>query len=307
MNRASSSSKLTKTFGQTEFLFDQDIHDARILIIDDDPLNVEVLKEILAEDQYQHVTAVTQPQEAVERYLNECFDLILLDILMPGMDGFEVMEAFKQKRPEAQVPIIILSALTDQDTRLKALNSGARDYISKPFNTAEVLVRIHNQLEIRLAQKQLAQHNEILDQKVRERTAELQETRLEIIHRLGMAAEYRDNETGLHIVRMDSLPRPFERARPTPASDVDRRRRTACPSMARESVRCNEIRRSMRDRAGRASRGCRAGRVGPASGHGRDSRRPARLPPTGDWWITLRGCRVCPRAASAGRRFTSSC
>jgi putative two-component system response regulator len=201
----SSSSKLIRNFGQTEFHLDQSIHDAQIFIIDDDPLNIDVLSEILEENGFRNITTATCPEKAVETFGGQSFDLVLLDILMPVMDGFEVMQAFYDIRPNNGVPVVILSALTDQETRLKALNSGARDYISKPFNTAEVLVRIRNQLEIRLAQKQLAMHNEILDRKVRERTAELQETRLEIIHRLGVAAEYRDNETGLHIVRMSQI------------------------------------------------------------------------------------------------------
>ena len=180
----------------------QELFECSILVVDDDPLNVDVLEEILKGNGYQDVVTTIDPYEAVELFKQREFDLILLDILMPGMDGFAVMEEFKKNQKGQELSVLILSALSDQKTRLRALSSGARDYLIKPFNADEVLVRIRNLLEVRLSQKQLRMHNELLDQKVRERTKELQDTRLEIINRLGIAAEYRDEETGLHIVRM---------------------------------------------------------------------------------------------------------
>jgi len=197
--------KLKNVFNRKSFTYDQDPLASNILIVDDDPLNVDVLEEILKENNYLNVKTTTDPFEAVELFKVNNYDLILLDILMPGMDGFEVIEKLKMIEPSLSIPILVLSALSDQKTRLKALSNGARDYLIKPFNPAEVLVRIRNLLEVRLAQKQLRLHNEILDQKVRERTRELQDTRLEIIDRLGMAAEYRDNETGFHIIRMSRI------------------------------------------------------------------------------------------------------
>lgn len=205
--------KLSNIFDRnTKTDFDQDPLNSNILIVDDDPLNVDVLEEILKENDYASVKTTTDPFEAVELFEKNDYDLILLDILMPGMDGFEVIEKFKEIAPDLSIPILVLSALSDQQTRLKALSSGARDYLIKPFNPAEVLVRIRNLLDVRLAQKQLRAHNEILDQKVRERTQELQDTRLEVIDRLGMAAEYRDNETGYHIIRMSRFCQEIGRA-----------------------------------------------------------------------------------------------
>ena len=184
---------------------DRDYHKANILIVDDDPLNVEVLNEILLEDGYTNVAFTTQPEEAILNYQKQDFDLILLDILMPVMDGFSVMERFNKIEKKHEIPVLVLSALSDHKTRLKALDLGARDYLAKPFNTDEVLVRIRNLLEVKLAHEQLQQHNAILDQRVRERTKELKDTQLEIVNRLGLAAEYRDNETGLHIIRMSQF------------------------------------------------------------------------------------------------------
>jgi putative two-component system response regulator len=181
---------------------DKEFGEFEILIVDDEPVNVEVLEDILEAAGYGHVISTTDPFEAVRLYGERSFDIVLLDLLMPGMDGFEVLEKFKATKYDPPVPVLVLTALRDRETRLKALRRGARDFITKPFDHQEVLARIHNLLEVRLAQKQLKSHNIILDQKVRERTQEIHETRLEIIRRLGIAAEYRDNETGLHIIRM---------------------------------------------------------------------------------------------------------
>ena len=197
--------KLSNIFDKKSIQLDLDPLASKILIVDDDPLNVDVLEEILKENDYADVQTTTDPFEAVELFRENDYDLILLDILMPGMDGFEVIEKFKEIEENLSTPILVLSALSDQKTRINALSNGARDYLIKPFNPAEVLVRIRNLIEVRLAQKQLRLHNEILDQKVQERTQELQDTRLEIINRLGMAAEYRDNETGFHIIRMSRI------------------------------------------------------------------------------------------------------
>ncbi|MBU3916972.1 response regulator [bacterium] len=184
---------------------EQDLHKATILLVDDDPLNVDVLKEILNGDGYENIDATTRPVEAVAMFKDNNYDLVLLDILMPEMDGFAVMAEFSAVKKESQAPILILSALSDHNTRLRALSGGARDYLTKPFNPDEVLLRIRNLLEVKLSQEQLQKHNQILDQKVKERTQEIKSTQLEIVHRLGVAAEYRDNETGLHIIRMSQF------------------------------------------------------------------------------------------------------
>ena len=144
-------------------------------------------------------------------YSSRDFDLVLLDINMPQLDGFGVMaklmaiEAVRGNYP----PILMLTASADLDTRLRALKSGAKDFVTKPFERVEILSRIENMLEVRTLHNQIRQQNVLLEEKVTERTQkleekanELQETRLEIIRRLGRAADYRDNETGTHIIRM---------------------------------------------------------------------------------------------------------
>lgn len=183
----------------------RDYHDSKVLVVDDDPLNVDVLHEILMSEGYTSIVTTTQPKEAINLYRENEFDLVLLDILMPEIDGFGVMNHFNEVKKDNDIPILILSALSDHNTRVRALNLGARDFLTKPFNTDEVLVRIRNLLEVKLAQEQLLQHNAILDQKIQERTKELRDTQLEIVNKLGIAAEYRDNETGLHIIRMSQF------------------------------------------------------------------------------------------------------
>ena len=175
----------------------------KVLVVDDEPINVDILETTLSKAGFKDVTSTTDPLEAVRLCGENEFDLILLDILMPNLDGFGVMERLKESE-SFNTPIIVITALSDNETKLRALSGGARDYINKPFNRKEVLARTSNLLEMRFAQKELKAHNEILEIKVRERTKEIYDTRLEIINRLGVAAEFKDNETGLHITRMSN-------------------------------------------------------------------------------------------------------
>jgi putative two-component system response regulator len=128
---------------------------------------------------------------------------------MPHLDGYQVMEKLSGNIKGDYLPVLVLTAQIDMGTRLKALEAGAKDFVAKPFDKTEVLNRIANILEVRALYNERKQQNEILEAKVKERTLELQErnkeleeTRLEIIRRLGRAGEYRDNETGMHVIRM---------------------------------------------------------------------------------------------------------
>jgi putative two-component system response regulator len=180
----------------------QQIMDAKLLIVDDEPANVAMLTALLQREGYANIESTTDSRQVFALYEKHCFDLILLDIRMPCLDGFQVMEQLAGHDPGDYLPILVMTAQTDIDTRLRALNLGAKDFISKPFNHAEALNRIGNMLEVRILYNQQRQQSEMLEIKVRERTRELEKTRLEIIHTLGRAAEYRDNETGMHIMRM---------------------------------------------------------------------------------------------------------
>lgn len=175
---------------------------AKILVVDDLPSNVLLLEKILRSAGYQNVAGVTDSRTVAGLYRAHKHDLILLDIDMPYYDGFQVMAQLNEIEQESYLPILVLTAQSDQDTRIRALQNGAKDFLGKPFDRTEVLTRIRNILEVRLMHNQLRNQNLLLEEKVMERTWELNETRLEIIRRLGRAAEFRDNETGNHIIRM---------------------------------------------------------------------------------------------------------
>ncbi len=174
----------------------------RILVVDDEPVNLKLLDRMLASEGYLHRVTVQDPREVVERYGEVRPDLILLDINMPYLDGYQVMERLKQLNDPLLPPIVILTAQHGRDHQLKALAAGARDFISKPFDRLELLMRVRNLLDAQLAHRMLHDQKAVLEEMVRTRTEALNRTRLEIVRRLGRAAEYRDNETGLHILRM---------------------------------------------------------------------------------------------------------
>ncbi|MRW92462.1 EAL domain-containing protein [Duganella sp. FT80W] len=152
-----------------------DIHHARILIVDDQPVNVELLEYLLTSTGYKAVSATTNPRVVASWHAEQRYDLIILDLQMPGLNGFEVMEALKPLEPDGWLPVLVVTAQPDH--KLRAFESGARDFISKPFDPVETLTRIRNMLEMRLLHNRERGYNTRLEQTVRERTAELQRFR----------------------------------------------------------------------------------------------------------------------------------
>lgn len=175
---------------------------ARILIVDDNQANVTLLTKVLSLAGYENITGITDSREVRAAFEADRHDLILLDIRMPYLDGFGVMAELQPLVEDDYLPVLVLSAQIDDETRIRALQEGAKDFLHKPFETVEVLNRIRNMLEVRLLHNQVREQNSALEKRVGERTRELEETRLDVIQRLGRAAEYRDNETGLHVIRM---------------------------------------------------------------------------------------------------------
>ena len=151
-----------------------DILNAKILIVDDQPANVHLLTRLLEEAGYSHVRSTMDPTEVTTLQIRNDHDLILLDLQMPAMDGFEVMEDLKTHAPQDYLPVIVLTAQPGH--KLRALQAGAKDFISKPFDLLEVKTRIHNMLEVRLLYRQLAAHAVELEATVLRRTAELRES-----------------------------------------------------------------------------------------------------------------------------------
>ncbi|HEX9388012.1 MAG TPA: HD domain-containing phosphohydrolase [Anaerolineales bacterium] len=201
---------------------------ARILIIDDQPSNVMLLEGILQEEDFSSYHSVTDSRDALPAFIEYLPDLILLDLQMPYMDGFEVMKQLRACiAPGDFLPILVLTADITPDAKRRALTEGALDFLTKPFDATEVLLRIKNLLQTRSLHLQLQGQNELLDQKVRLRTAELEATQVEILERLALAAEYRDDDTGEHTKRVGKTAAQIAEALDWSAGDVELIRRAA--------------------------------------------------------------------------------
>ena len=173
-----------------------------ILIVDDEPANLKLLDKMLRSQGYQSLVLVDDPRLVVDLYRITQPVLILLDINMPHLDGYQVMEQLKALNDPLLPPIVILTAQHGKDYLLRALAAGARDFIGKPFDRNELLMRVRNLLDAQMAHRLMYDQKNVLEDMVQARTEELRRTRLQIVQRLGMAAEYRDEETGNHILRM---------------------------------------------------------------------------------------------------------
>jgi PAS domain S-box-containing protein len=147
---------------------------ARILIVDDQEVNVTLLEQTLRQAGYVNVASTMDPEAVCALHRRDNYDLILLDLQMPGMDGFQVMEALKTNDSDAYLPVLVITAQPGH--KLRALQAGAKDFISKPFDLVEVKTRIHNMLEVRLLYRRLEMHGKELEAAVRLRTAELRES-----------------------------------------------------------------------------------------------------------------------------------
>lgn len=183
-----------------------DMRQARILIVDDVKENLDVLGELLSD--YNRIFALNGEQ-ALKRAVGSSPDLILLDVMMPGMDGFETCRRLKSNEQTRDIPIIFITSLDDDEDESKGLDIGAVDYIVKPFSPSVVRSRVHTHIKLKHAQDALENQNVILEERVIKRTGELRDTlrqlkesNLETILRLAKASEYKDDDTGAHLVRM---------------------------------------------------------------------------------------------------------
>lgn len=178
---------------------------ARILVIDDEENNVEILCRILEREGFDRIESTTDPREAVTLYVQHRPDLILLDLHMPHLDGLAVMSLLNNIAESTYLPILILSGDLTPDARREALSRGAKDFVNKPFLQDELLLRIKTLLETRLLYLQIQTQNQVLEAKVHERTRALEEAQIEIVARLAVAAEFRDDNTGQHTQRVGQM------------------------------------------------------------------------------------------------------
>lgn len=176
--------------------------DARILIVDDEPLNIRVTQKYLSLAGYNNVISTSNPVEAMPLIRGERPALLLLDVMMPQVSGLDVLASLQADRELLHIPVLILTASEDRDTKLRALELGATDFLAKPVDPSELIPRVRNCLLIKAHQDHLRNYAEDLEQQVRQRTVELEASKQNVVFCLARAAEYRDDETGRHVVRV---------------------------------------------------------------------------------------------------------
>ena len=175
---------------------------AKVMIVDDEPVNVKVVQKHLKLAGYQHFVTSTDPRPVMELISQKMPDVILIDIMMPFVSGLQILGMLREDEHLAHIPTIVLTASDNEQTKMEALELGAADFLSKPVNTAELIVRVRNALIVKAHHDHLKDYAKELETQVRRRTAELAASRLELIHCLARTAEFRDNETGRHVVRV---------------------------------------------------------------------------------------------------------
>ena len=201
---------------------------AKILIVDDQEQNVQLLECLLREAGYQRLDHTTDPRRVLALYQAFQPDLLLLDLQMPHLDGLEVMKQLAPRVPDGDyLPILMLTGDLSREAREQALSLGAKDFVTKPFDQTEVLLRIRNLLETRLLHGRLRDQNERLETMVAARTQDLEEARIEILDRLALAAEYRDDATGEHTKRVGEMSATLAQGLQLPGPMVELIRRAA--------------------------------------------------------------------------------
>ena len=202
--------------------------DARILVVDDEEINLRVLAKILSAAGCTDILTTADPTTVAELYRERDPDLILLDLHMPKLDGFGVLQQLRAAAPpHAFVPVLVLTGDRSAAARRQALSAGAKDFLTKPFEVDEVLLRISNLLETRYLHREITTQNILLEQRVRQRTVELEGAYLDTLERLAIAAEFRDDETGRHTERVGEVASMLGAALGLPEEDLFLIRRAA--------------------------------------------------------------------------------
>lgn len=200
---ASPARKSRKTVETTSLLQQNEaIRDAKILIIDDEELVIRVVRRFLVSDGYQNFTTITDPRQALAEIERVQPDVVLLDIMMPNITGLDLLKV-RKKVPHLQpIPFIILSATSDNQIKRQALELGATDFLGKPVDPSDLILRVQNALIVKHHYDYVSNYATELEGQVRLRTQQIEKSREQIIHCLARAAEYRDNETGEHVMRV---------------------------------------------------------------------------------------------------------
>jgi putative two-component system response regulator len=175
---------------------------SKLMVVDDEPTNVKIVRRLLELEGFSQFVTTTDGRKAMTLIRDERPDCVLLDLMMPFVTGLDVLDEMRHDPATAHIPAIILTAVTDHKVRCEALKHGATDFLNKPVDPAELAPRVVNVLTVKAYQDQLLRYNQNLESAVRERTRQLEQAYREIGLVLARAAEYRDNDTGLHVVRV---------------------------------------------------------------------------------------------------------
>lgn len=179
-----------------------EVTSSHVMVIDDEAINVKLVRKVLQEVGFVQFSDVTDPREALSRIRQASPDVILLDIMMPHINGLEILEAIRATAQLKHVPVLILTASVDRETKLEALELGATDFLTKPVDRAELIPRVRNALKMKACHDHFRNYSTHLEETVRQRTEEVVNSRLQIVHCLAKAAEFHDDVTGRHIIRV---------------------------------------------------------------------------------------------------------
>jgi len=175
---------------------------AKIFIVDDDAISIRLLTKILTEAGYKNIKTTRNPNKVHKIYNDFKPDLLILDLHMPHMEGFKIMDELGDMHKDDYLPILVISQERNRVIQFSALEAGAKDFLVKPYDSIEVLLRIRNFLEVRMLHRELSNQNKILEEKIQIRTEQLYQTQKDVIERLSRALDYRDSSTGTHTTRM---------------------------------------------------------------------------------------------------------
>ena len=181
---------------------DESLLTAKILIVDDEPINVKVCQKYLHELGYKRCIGLTDSARTITVILEERPDVVILDVMMPVVSGMDVLKLIRRHDELMHLPVLILTASSDRTTKLSVLNLGATDFLTKPIDPSELAPRIRNVLVVKRYHDTLRNHAQALEEAVRQRTADLESSRMDVIHCLARAVEYRDDQTGRHVERV---------------------------------------------------------------------------------------------------------
>jgi putative two-component system response regulator len=200
---------------------------AHILVIDDEEPNLRLIRGMLRHAGYRYVTTLPDANTLEQHIAGTPPDLVIVDLHMPGRDGFSVIEALQPWVVAEHLPILVITGDGSTAARHRALSLGARDFLTKPFDLIEMTLRVRNQLETRLLYQDVRKQNRALLETIHGRTRELEHTRLEMLERLATAAEYRDDDTSRHTERVGSWSARIATVLGLPTSDVQLIRRAS--------------------------------------------------------------------------------